>query len=166
MSIAVKSHCALMPVLYGNAQQTNIQNLKAWCSASGFRFSKHAHMQCDLVTSTVSELNYEVVHWWLILSLMPNCLFATALLKYARGSPARLRTIHFFRNRSINNRDLNNYRNFRNYHKPRLFDWSTLYMSEAVRINRNIKFPTYICAQCDYFRFFAATDDCIWNRLQ
>jgi len=38
MAIAVKLHCALMPLLHGNAQQTNIPNFKP-DSASTVLFS-------------------------------------------------------------------------------------------------------------------------------
>jgi len=41
MSIAVKSHCALMPLLHGNVQQTNIQNLKPDAASTVlFRFKE------------------------------------------------------------------------------------------------------------------------------
>jgi len=68
------------------------------------------------------------------------------------------------RNLSINNWDISDYRNFRNYRSVRFFDWSTLYLSGAVGFGQKIKSPTYNCAQRNNFRFAAAIveTDCNW----
>jgi len=78
--------------------------------------------------------------------------FATAILEYARWS----RNIRPFRSWSINNRDMSDFRNLRNYRSPRFLDWSILYMSGAVWIYRKIKSPPYNFTQRTYFRFAPA----------
>jgi len=60
---------------------------------------------------------------------------------------------------------MNNYSNFGIYHSPRFFDWSTLYMSGAVWIDRNIQSTTYNWAQRSYFRFASAILETDYNQL-
>jgi len=71
---------------------------------------------------------------------------------------------HFW-NRSVNNRDMSDFRNFRNYRSAQFFDWSTLFMSGAVWNDRKIKSVTYNCAQRNYFRFAATILKTDCNRL-
>jgi len=48
MSMAIKSHCALMPLLHGIAQQTNIQNLKPDAASTVLFSFKEASIFIDL----------------------------------------------------------------------------------------------------------------------
>jgi len=65
-----------------------------------------------------------------------------------------------FQNRSINNRDMSDFRNFHNYSSPQFFDWSKFYMSGAVWIDRKIE-----SLLRNYFRFPSAIFETDCNRL-
>ena len=70
-----------------------------------------------------------------------------------QGATSKSRNIQPFRNKSTNNGDMTDFRNFPYYRSPRFFDRSTLYTPAAAQISREIAPPTQYCTNEYYFRF-------------